>query len=65
MQFFHVSITSVALELDSLAQIGKKWIFDFSKIKKNKISRDFANFFVHARSQSIVGVERSRGTQNA
>ena len=29
MQFFGVSITSVALELGSLAQIEKNWIFDF------------------------------------
>ena len=63
--FFGVSINSVALELNSPAQIEKNWIFDFFKNhKKIKFFCDFANF-VNARSQSSVGVESSRGTQNA
>ena len=64
MQFFGVSITSVALELGSLAQIEKNWIFDFFKNCKKTKFCVILLFIVHARSQSSVGVRSSRGTQN-
>ena len=57
MQFFHVSITFVALELDSPAQIEKKWIFDFfifSWQKKPRVRRGGFKKHAHYLRNSAV-----------